>query len=73
MLEELRAALAAGEREAARRLAHKLAGSFALYRFTWAAAESRALQHDVAGGELAELGRRCDALRRHLEQVRLES
>ena len=73
MLGDLRAALAAGEREAARRLAHTLAGSFALYRFEWAAAESRALQHDAALGELAELAQRCDALQRHLEQVRLGS
>ncbi len=69
---ELRAALAAGEREPARKLAHKLAGSFALYRFDWAAAASRALQNDALGGDLAELLRRCDALQAHLEAVKLQ-
>lgn len=73
LLDELQAALQAGEREQARKLAHKLAGSFALYRFAWAAAESRALQQEAAGADLAGLGRRCDALRRHLEQVRLRA
>jgi PAS domain S-box-containing protein len=72
LLDELRAALAAGERDAAARIAHKLAGAFALYRFAWAAAESRALQRDAAGAGLDDLERRCEALRRHLEQVRLK-
>jgi CheY-like chemotaxis protein len=71
VLAELRAALAAGEREQARKLAHKLAGSFALYRFDWAAAASRALQHDAATGDPAELDRRCGALQSHLEGVKL--
>jgi two-component system response regulator BaeR len=69
---ELRAALAAGERESARKLAHKLAGSLALYRFDWAAAASRALQHDAPGGALPELLARCDALQAHLEAVKLQ-
>jgi two-component system response regulator BaeR len=73
LLDELGAALAAGERETARRTAHKLAGSFALYRFTWAAAESRALQDEAADGDLGDLGLRCEALQRHLEQVRLDA
>jgi CheY-like chemotaxis protein len=69
---ELRAALAAGEREAARKLAHKLAGSLALYRFAWAASAARALQHDAPAGELPDLLSRCDALRAHLEAVKLQ-
>lgn len=73
LLGDLRAALAAGEREAAARIAHKLAGAFALYRFTWAAAESRALQREAAGAALEGLVKRCEALQRHLEQVRLEN
>ncbi len=73
LLDEMRAALGAGEREQARRLAHKLAGSFALYGFEWAAAESRSLQHAAANGDLADLGRRCEALRSHLEGVRLRA
>jgi PAS domain S-box-containing protein len=73
LLAELRAALAAGGREEARRLAHKLAGSFSLYRFEWAAAASRALQQDAAGGDLAELARRCESLQAHLEGVTLQT
>jgi CheY-like chemotaxis protein len=68
---ELRAALAAGGRDEAGRLAHKLAGSFALYRFEWAAQASRALQREAAAGDLAELGLRCEALQAHLEAVTL--
>ena len=71
LVEELRAALQAGEREQARKLAHKLAGSFALYRFEWAAGASRALQDDAPAGDLAELLRRCERLQSHLEGVRL--
>ena len=73
LLDELQAALAAGEREAARGIAHKLAGSLGLYRFAWAAAESRALQLAAVDGDPAGLARRCAALRRHLEQVRLRA
>ena len=58
LVEELHAALLAGERETVRRLAHKLAGSLALYRFAWAADESRAIQRAAAdGGDLACAGR----------------
>jgi len=72
LLEELRCALQAGERETARRLAHKLAGSLALYRFDWAADESRAIQRAAAdGGDLAALAGRCEALRRHLGTFKL--
>lgn len=70
---ELRAALAAADRAEARRLAHKLAGSFALYGFDWAARASRALQRDAAEGDPAELGRRCEALQAHLDAVRLQT
>jgi DNA-binding NarL/FixJ family response regulator len=68
---ELRDALAEGDREGARRLAHKLAGSFSLYGFAWAAAASRAIQGEAASGELGELGARCEALQAHLDDVRL--
>jgi PAS domain S-box-containing protein len=71
LLAELRAAIEGGEREQAKRLAHKLAGSFSLYRFAWAAAASRELQRDAAEGDLAALAHRCGALQAHLEAVRL--
>jgi PAS domain S-box-containing protein len=69
LLGELRTALGEGDRDAARRHAHKLAGSLALYGFAWAAAESRALQHAADDGDLGALTRRADALLRHLETV----
>ena len=71
LIDELRGSLAAGDRDAARRHAHKLAGSLALYGFAWAAAESRALQHAAADADPAELAGRAQALQRHLESVRL--
>jgi len=72
LIEELRGALLAGGREAVLRLAHKLAGSLALYRFDWAADESRAIRQAAAdGGDLASLAGRCEALRRHLGTFKL--
>jgi CheY-like chemotaxis protein len=68
-LDELPQALAAGDREKFRRLAHKLAGSFALYGFRWAGAQCRALQDASAQGEAADLARRVSALRAHLDKV----
>ena len=67
VLDELPQALAAGNREEFRRLAHKLAGSFALYGFKWAGAQCRALQDAAAQGEAADLARRVKALRAHLD------
>ena len=68
-LDELPQALAAGDREKFRRLAHKLAGSFALYGFKWAGAQCRALQDAAAQGESADLARRVGAVRTHLDTV----
>jgi CheY-like chemotaxis protein len=68
-LDELPQALAAGDREKFRRLAHKLAGSFALYGFKWAGAQCRALQDAAAQGEAADLARRVGAVREHLNNV----
>jgi len=69
VLDELPQALAAGNREEFRRLAHKLAGSFALYGFKWAGAQCRALQDAAAQGEAADLAQRVRALRAHLDRV----
>ena len=68
-LDELPQALAAGDRDKFRRLAHKLAGSFALYGFKWAGAQCRALQDAAAQGEAADLARRVSAVRSHLDKV----
>jgi PAS domain S-box-containing protein len=70
-LDELPQALAAGDREKFRRLAHKLAGSFALYGFKWAGAQCRALQDAAAQGEAAELARRVSEVREYLDKVEI--
>jgi PAS domain S-box-containing protein len=74
-LQELAQALAGGERAAAKRLAHKLAGSFSLYGFRWAAAQCKALERAAPAGDAAELGRAAAAVREHLDtvQVRLRA
>src|SRR5690606_26013666 len=69
LLAELPAALAAGDRIAFRRLAHRLAGSFALYGFDWAAAQCRALAADVGNGDAAALRAQIDAVRAHFAEV----
>lgn len=71
MVAELEQALAAGDRAAARRLAHKLAGSLALYGFGWAAEQARLLHAQTASAPLAALAAQAAALRRHLETTRL--
>src|SRR5207247_263652 len=45
LLDEMPAALAAGDRTHFKRCAHRLAGSFALYGFAGAGAECRAIRH----------------------------
>ena len=64
-----REALESGDREGLRRAAHKLAGSFALYGFDWAAGQCRALERDAASGERAELARTIAAVRDHIDRV----
>jgi PAS domain S-box-containing protein len=72
MLDEMRAALGAGDRARFRRLAHKLAGSFVLYGFGWAAAQCRDLERSAAQGDAADLEQRAAAVRAHLDAVRIE-
>jgi len=58
LLDELAQAVAQGERETVRRIAHQLAGSFSLYGFDDAAQASRALEaaaHDAPLDDLAGL------------------
>ena len=66
---ELAQAAADGDREQVRRVAHKLAGSFALYGFQWAADHSRALERDAAVADLGKLAERIAKLREHLETI----
>lgn len=70
-LDEMPRALDVGDRVAFKRLAHRLAGSFALYGFKWAAAESKAIERDAADGDLADLAARTAAVRAHLDAVKV--
>jgi CheY-like chemotaxis protein len=64
-------ALAAGTAEPARALAHKLAGSLALYGFHWAAARSKMIEKRARENQLEGLGREVAALRAHLDAVQI--
>jgi len=70
-LDEMPGALAGGDRVRFRRLAHKLAGSFELYGFRWAAAQCRALERDAATGDAGSLARGATAVRAHLDTVKV--
>jgi len=65
-LEEMPEALKKGDRARFKRLAHRLAGSFALYNFRWAAQQCRAIELHAAGAPVAELLARVAAVREHL-------
>jgi CheY-like chemotaxis protein len=70
-LDEMGSALASNDRAVFRRLAHKLAGSFSLYGFAWAALQCRALEKAGAAGDVGDLARGADALRAHLDTVKI--
>jgi CheY-like chemotaxis protein len=72
LLDEMPAALATGDRTHFKRCAHRLAGSFALYGFAWAAAHCRALELDAQDGEPRDLEGRVAAVRAHLDRVIVE-
>ncbi len=72
LLEELQAALTAGDRALAQRLAHRIAGSLAIYGFKWAAAEVRAIEDDAAHDDAADPARRVAGLRAYLDSVVIE-
>jgi two-component system response regulator BaeR len=72
LLDEMPAALAAGDRAHFKRCAHRLAGSFALYGFAWAAAQCRAIEHDAPGCDQRDLEARVAAVRAHLDRVIIE-
>jgi len=70
-LAEMQEALAQDDRPALKRLAHKVAGGFAMYGFAWAATHCRAMERDALLGDAADLGRRLEAVRRHLGGVQI--
>src|SRR5262249_19690112 len=69
---ELAAALEAGDAEEARRIAHKLAGSLALYGFRWAAGQGKMIERRARARALEGLADEVAALRRHLDEVKVE-
>jgi CheY-like chemotaxis protein len=70
LAEQLALAVAAGERDAIRTTAHKLAGSLAMYGFKAASSASRELEEAASTGELGELQARCAALGQMLAHAR---
>lgn len=73
-LVEMRAAAAGGDRALVRGLAHRLAGSFALYGYRWAAAAAQRIEHGADGLAADELARALAELLDHLDtaEVRFE-
>ncbi len=67
LLASLHEANASGDAATARRHAHRLAGSFSLYGFHWAARQCRRIEHDALPA--AEVEALCAALSAHLDDV----
>jgi signal transduction histidine kinase/DNA-binding NarL/FixJ family response regulator len=72
LVEELALAIGEGRSEEARALAHKLAGGFALYGFSWASGHSRMIELRARDGALEGLMPEVVKLRRHLDHLRVE-
>ncbi len=69
LLEKMPAALKGKDRAAFKRLAHQLAGSFALYGFRWAAERCHEIEAAAPKGDAADLAARVAAVREHLDGV----
>jgi CheY-like chemotaxis protein len=71
MAAELAQAVAAGDAQRIRALAHKLAGSLVLYGFHWAAERSRLIERRAGENALDGLAAEAAALRQHLDGAQL--
>lgn len=69
LVEAMRAALATGDREQLRGLAHRAGGGLALYGFQWAAWQSRQIENGAAAGDHGELQQHIERLGDHLRVV----
>ncbi|RYX92493.1 MAG: PAS domain S-box protein [Comamonadaceae bacterium] len=69
LLDALEAAAHAVDRSEIRRIAHQLAGSFSLYGFNWASAQSRVLETGAPDVEPEAVLRIVTAVREHLQKV----
>jgi PAS domain S-box-containing protein len=72
MLDEMPGSLAGGDRVRFKRLAHKLAGSFVLYGFGWAAEQCKSLEREAESGAPDRLASAVAAVRAHLDQVTIK-
>jgi signal transduction histidine kinase/CheY-like chemotaxis protein/HPt (histidine-containing phosphotransfer) domain-containing protein len=70
LVEAMRVALAADDREQLRGLAHRAGGGLALYGFQWAAWQSRRIETAAAAGGADELRGHIERLGEHLSVVR---
>ncbi|NML44971.1 response regulator [Ramlibacter sp. G-1-2-2] len=71
MVASMAQALATGDREQLRSVAHRAAGGLALFGFHWAAWQSRRISQQAAGAETQALERDIAALKDHLENVQV--
>jgi len=72
LLDEMPGSLAGGDRARFKRLAHKLAGSFVLYGFGWAAEQCKRLEREAESGAPDRLTTAVAAVRAHLDQVTIK-
>ncbi len=71
LLDAMDEAIASGDRDAFGRMAHQLAGSFALYGFQWASDLGKQLETASPSIDRALAAVQVQALRQHLQSVRL--
>jgi signal transduction histidine kinase/CheY-like chemotaxis protein len=73
LLRGMRDALAAGDRAALQSRAHRAAGGFSLFGFSWAAAACRRIEAAAALGTAAAIEADIDAVLAHLDRVRVDA
>jgi CheY-like chemotaxis protein/nitrogen-specific signal transduction histidine kinase len=71
MVRTMAEALAGGDRNQLRSVAHRAAGGLALFGFQWAAWQSRRISQRAAEGEAEMLEKEIGRLREHLQSVRV--
>ncbi|MBI5276876.1 MAG: response regulator [Burkholderiales bacterium] len=73
LLAAMHQALAAGDREKLRGLAHRTGGALALYGFRWAAWQSREIELKALAGDAQALQGEMESLERYLREVRFRA
>lgn len=72
-LDAMTRAVADGDRDSLRQLAHRACGALSLVGLHWAAAQCRALEEGAERGHAGELEQRITGVREHLGKVRAEA